>query len=147
MRRKKRSFTLIEIVLCIALLSLIGGLLTYKGKDLISKSQANAELSKLKKTLDLMQTLALSYHADIDVSLSLDDKHTLFVQISSDEEVLKDILKPYQNLIFTHIKSLGFIDNNENVHDSKIVLKFYSTGWSYPNKTLLINNKKFFNLN
>ena len=143
MKLQRRSFTLIEIVLCIALLSLVGGLLTYKGKDLISKSQTNSEISKLKKTLDLTQSLALSYHADIEVKLTLEDGANLKVQITSDEEAVQEVLKPYKDMNFTHIDSI-FFEGEDGQKNSAINLLFCSTGWSIPNKSLVVNNKKIF---
>lgn len=139
-RKLKKPFTLIEIILCLALLTLVGGLVTYQAKDLIVRTQKNAELSQLQKILSLVKSLASSYHLDIDITFFY-EKQILKVSFSSDEEVVKNILKPYETLTFSYIDCI-YLGEKKLFENEVIHYTMLSNGFIYPNQELIINDKK-----
>ena len=124
-------------MVCIALLALVGGLLTYKGKALISKSQEITELSDLRKTIDLAKTLSLIYHADVEVDLS-ETISGVHLEMKSDEEAVKSVLNQFNHKTFSHLRSL---ETDQQDPAANIHLFFSSTGWSFPNEEIKISGK------
>ncbi len=131
-------FTLIEIMVCIALLALIGGLLTYKGKSLINRSQEITEISNLKKTIDLAKTLSLSYHTDVELDL-IETTSGIHLEMKSDEEAVKKTLELFNHKTFSHLKKL---ETNQEEPSNQIHLVFSSTGWTFPDQEIKILGKR-----
>ncbi len=68
--RKKRPFTLLELLLSITILGLIGSVLAFSSLSLIRSARFDKEMRAFVLTLQEMRTLSLSYQCEIALVLS-----------------------------------------------------------------------------
>lgn len=71
MRLKRRSFTLIEVSVCLAILALVGTLFSLKTFEVISHFKQERELESFASELRLSCDLARCYQIDIPVTFTL----------------------------------------------------------------------------
>jgi prepilin-type N-terminal cleavage/methylation domain-containing protein len=69
MRRRRSAFTLIEILVCLMLLSMAGSLLIYKGGKLLKERRFSSSCEKISSEIAVTKNLALTYQIDIDLVL------------------------------------------------------------------------------
>ncbi len=69
MKIRRLPFTLIEILVCLVLLSMMGSLLIYKGGKLLKERRFSSSCEKISSEIALTKNLALTYQIDIDLVL------------------------------------------------------------------------------
>ena len=85
---KKRRFTLLELLVCIAILGVIASLLGIKGKGMVDHHRFRSSVQEVANKLGLCKTLALSYQADLTFRL-FEKEGALYFQIISDEPLIQ----------------------------------------------------------
>lgn len=126
--KTSRCFTLLEIVICVALLSLVGSLIGWQAKEMVTTHHFHKNIDMLCTDLRKLQIMALSHRTDFSLYLSSDQKGMHYA-ISCDEPIphfhkrtvdllgIKEIKlegKTRQNLIF-HVAPNGRITPNQKV--------------------------------
>ena len=86
--RIKRAFTLIEMMVALAILALIASVTAIQVKKLIDTHRFEAEVGDLFIALQEAQVLAAGYQTDFALDLYF-KKGTLFYQLSTDEPLSK----------------------------------------------------------
>lgn len=69
MRKKKQAFTLLEILVCLVLLSMAGSILIFKGGKLLKERRFSSSLEKISSEIAFTKNLALTYQIDIELVL------------------------------------------------------------------------------
>src|SRR3990167_2589956 len=64
-----RGFTLIEVLVCLLLLSMVGGVMVYKGWGMLQEHRFSTSCEKISSEIALTKGLAISYQRDIDMIL------------------------------------------------------------------------------
>jgi hypothetical protein len=132
MKRIKKPFTLLELLISLTILSLIGGMFAVKGKSLMDNYAFKQEVGKVRDILQLAREYACCYQADVQVIFSKTYKDVL-VEIISDEPLLKAekfFKKKYK------FKKILSIDAG---CDSII---FSGSGWVFPKNQVVISDCK-----
>lgn len=134
--RGKRShqFSLLEILLTMAILSLISGYFAINSRGLLSQYSFKQETQKLSEYCMLAKELALSYEADVELKIESADEGYI-ISLKSDEPALKNIILP---TTLKHIKRMTF--QGVSIPASNIFL-FSSTGWVFPRGTLRVESQ------
>ncbi|MDX8430864.1 MAG: prepilin-type N-terminal cleavage/methylation domain-containing protein [Candidatus Algichlamydia australiensis] len=120
--KRKYSFTLIEVMICIALMAMMGGFLAIKSGALLSKHRADSELANLKREIRLARNLSRSYQADITLSLTQTREGLQLIRSTDEPGIQKKVIKnfPHLNLI-NEEEILNFAGNgfgpDVRVHD------------------------------
>lgn len=132
MKRIKKPFTFLELLICLAVLSLIGSLFAVKGKKLFDQYAFKQEVSKVRDILQLAKEYAFCYQSDVLVVLSKNKKH-FFIEIKTDEPLLKKegfFKKKYK------LSKVSSIDFKESA------LLFSGSGWVFPKGDLVIKGNE-----
>jgi prepilin-type N-terminal cleavage/methylation domain-containing protein len=87
--KRSRPFTLLEIVVVIALIAVMAGFGTWSLADMLGKHRRQAEAEDLKNFLQELQVEALALRSDLEVSLC-QEKGTLKVRSKTAEKILRD---------------------------------------------------------
>jgi hypothetical protein len=82
--KSKRYFTLLEILVCLALITTLSALFGFQGKRLLEKQRIENSLQLLKGEKEKAKFLSLVYQADIDLEI-ICEKKGLFLQRNCDE--------------------------------------------------------------
>ncbi|MCH9630101.1 MAG: hypothetical protein S4CHLAM37_00940 [Chlamydiia bacterium] len=136
--KTKRAFTLIEVIVCISLLSLIGGLFAYKAKDLFSVYNFRSDKRKLINSVELARHLSVSYRSDVEMLIT-EEKLGYSLVIKSDEPALEDHNMLFKKVTFTHIDNVSYLTDKKIEGPIKIL--FSSSGWLFPAGSLQISSK------
>ena len=86
----RRPFTLIELVICIAILAMVGSLFAFRGKDLMRHYGFSASVSKVASKVRLARVLASNYRADVRCHVASENQK-FFLILESDEPQLKKL--------------------------------------------------------
>ena len=86
-RRNKRAFTLLELFICLMILSIAGGAMSWQVKGLYDHHQLNAAGRMLTTRLQELQLLALSYQTEMKLEL-ITGKEGILYRMISDEPLL-----------------------------------------------------------
>ena len=103
-RRKNRNFTIIEIVLCLGLVSIIGGLIVFKTHGLIAYYRGKKAESEFYDELQLVHYLSVAHNAEIEVTLEVRGNELIFIRQTDD---------PIQNRYFKKNKRIAPITSLE----------------------------------
>jgi prepilin-type N-terminal cleavage/methylation domain-containing protein len=68
-RRSKRAFTLLEIMICLVLIGLLGGVVGFKIKGTVAHHRFRNRVNQIEQTLRELQILALTYRTDMSLDL------------------------------------------------------------------------------
>ena len=120
-KNKKYCFTLLEILLCLSLLSVIGAVFGVKGKQLFDVYQTREEIKKLRSFLQMIKLDSLAYSADIDIVFSKEARDWKVYAITHEPALLS--MKEYQ--IPLVLKKLEKINGSTR-------LRWTSSGWLLP---------------
>ena len=111
LKQRSRPFTLLEIVIVLALISMIGGVASYSLSDLLAKHRAAAQVDELKELMQELQIEALALKSDMELSFTL-DKQVCRLRSKTAEKILRDRtveLKGVRQLTFDK-RAAGKID-------------------------------------
>ena len=93
MRRKRRArFSLLELLVCIALLSVIAAIVGFKGKSLMDHHRFGSSVQEVKNKLSLCKSLAMTYQTDCQFCLFAREGK-VYYQITPDDPLLQQRLK------------------------------------------------------
>lgn len=120
-RRKHKSFTLLEITLCLVLLSLTAGFMIWKVKEALQEVRFSNAFEQLIVELQKCQFLALSHQSDLQLEFVHRDGHWYYSS-SSDEPSLR---KETKNKV--ELDLLSTLKFDEKKRES-FLLKIYSSG-------------------
>jgi hypothetical protein len=129
---KKASFTLIEIMICLSLLSLVGGVFALRGKDLFDTFLFRQELTSLNKSLNFAKSAAFCYQTDVYVYFHIGSRG-LICEFKTDEPGL---LKHPLFLSKKHLKTIGKVESKDAFFLETMSLIFLSSGWQIGGETL-----------
>ena len=132
MKRIKKPFTLLELLICLTVLSLIGSLFAVKGKKLFDQYAFKQEVSKVRDILQLAKEYAFCYQSDVEVVFSKNTNH-FFIEIRTDEPLLKKesfFIKKYR------LAKVSSIDLDGSS------LLFSGSGWVFPKSDLVIKGNR-----
>ncbi|MGH7889894.1 MAG: pilus assembly FimT family protein [Thermodesulfobacteriota bacterium] len=132
MKQMGRPFTLLEIVIVLALMGLIGGVAAFSLGDLLSKHRATAQIDELKELLQELQIEALALKSDMQVFFTL-HKKTCSIRSKTAEKILRD-----RTVKLTGIQEISL--NQQPT--SKIDLTIISTGRFEPPGVIGIERKQ-----
>lgn len=128
LRSRKRPLTLIEVILCVALIAAAGSLFAVKAKQLWARHQFFADVDRLSEELTLTRHFVQSLRADVDLYL-IQDQHGVRLVRHFDEPGMKKMKHTFPAEIF--FKNIT-IDQDYN-------LFFYGNGWHDLDTELRIN--------
>lgn len=135
---KKASFTLVEIMICLSLLSLIGGVFALRGKDLFDTFLFRQELTSLNKSLNFAKTAAYCYQADVYVNFYSGEAGWI-CEFKTDEPGL---LTHPLFLCKKHLKTINRVESNNSFFLETMGLVFLSSGWQFGGETLTFESSK-----
>jgi len=133
--KSKRLFTLFEIALCMAILSLTGTLLTWQAKEMVSAHQFHKSISHLLTDLRRIQIVSLSDRADIELKISKSEKGYKY-QIHTDE-LLPHFSKKEQKLTGVKKISLG-----GKPLTKPVTLTLFASGQITPKRKITLHQKE-----
>lgn len=128
-KRSKRAFTLIEIIICISILSLAGSLFAYKAKDLFAVYHFRNEKRKMLNAIELARHLSISYQADIEMVITKEKKGYSMI-LKTDEPTLFNHGMLFKSMKFKHIDYMAYLADKKEEDPIKIL--FSSSGWIFP---------------
>lgn len=128
--KKKSSFSLIEILICLVLLVGIGGFFSVRGYYLLGEKRSHVAMRRLADELYLTKTLALTHQIDITVILKQDSSGIIFKRETDYAPVA--LTKYFQKSI--KLSNLVLNDGDRLVH-------FYSNGWIDDTKLIFFHAK------
>ena len=133
-RSRGYQFSLLEIILTIAILSLISGFFAINSRGLLRQYSFKQDTQKLSEYCTLAKELAMSYQADVELQIeSAGEAYN--ISLRSDEPALKNIILP---ATLKHIKRMTF--QGVSIPASNIFL-FSSTGWVFPRGILKVESQ------
>jgi len=138
MRVKKKPFTLLEICICLMLISWLGAAIGWQIKSLVDSQRLSTEVNRLKLHLEELQTLALSHGADLQIHLIIHEEKRLICSVETDAPKIKEMkIKPLQ------FKSISYLTSGESQEPkNRESFKILSTGRIEFNKLLGFHQKK-----
>ncbi len=80
MRKKKFTFTLLEIVICLSLLTSIGSFALINGYKLLQSMRRTQSCKQLKKEILLTRVLSITHNIDIEVLLIPEKTKTILIR-------------------------------------------------------------------
>ena len=129
-RIKKSPFTLLEIFICIFLLTLIGGLLAIPVHSFLKRHRLILDVQALQDHLEKIHQLSLIYNGDVTVDLVIGNKG-LSCQFFSDESFPFPMKNP---VLLENIKAIGL--DNKIIDRHKVT--FYGDGRILPSGFLVL---------
>ncbi|MFA6119650.1 MAG: prepilin-type N-terminal cleavage/methylation domain-containing protein [Parachlamydiales bacterium] len=132
----KKNFTLLEIIICISLLSICFSFVGIKINDALYSYKFKSSLKKIDVYIDFCQKMARSNQADIYLKLSQKNKK-VFLEIGTDDKMgffknNKKISDVFENLFF---------DFEEKKTDC-LEFVFSSSGETFPKGNFIFYDKK-----
>ena len=127
--KKRRSFTLLEMVLCFAILSLLTATFSFNMMQALEARRFEASTGHLVMKLKELQILAMSYRSDITLELS-PIKGQICYKIRTDEPI------PYlERGKETSLKGISYL-TLDNKRINNVTLQIFSSGRIEPKKVL-----------
>jgi len=83
--KSKRAFTLLEIMVCIAILSLVAGFLGWHVKSMVDVHRFHKHIDRLVTDLHKLQIIALTHETDITLNIQRNADGKLGYLVLSDE--------------------------------------------------------------
>jgi Tfp pilus assembly protein FimT len=136
MKQRQRAFTLLELFVCFAILTLISTFFISKSKSFLDEHKFQSSSKKIQREILLTKNLAITYN--IDIEFLLEQKNG------------KIYLTRKTNFLPNTIRSLFF----ENIYISNVMIgkedeikeiKFYSSGWIEGEDSFLLYAKNQMN--
>lgn len=136
MTSSKKAFTLLELFICLTILSLIGSFFAVKGKALLDVYLFKQDVATVSDALQLAKEYAYCYGCDVEIDF-VHNKQGCFIHIKSDEPLL------HQEHIF---KKPFFIKNIHAMYLQANESRSYhllisGSGWVFPSKELILCGK------
>lgn len=133
----KRSLSLLELMVVLAILALVGSLFGVRGKEMIEHYAFSSAVDKVASRCKLARCLADNYQTDVQVKIVQTPKG-MTVALQSDEPPLQKLPQFTQPLNVKGIKQIRFED--ENVEE--VVVLFSGSGGIFPEGVVYLEGKK-----
>jgi prepilin-type N-terminal cleavage/methylation domain-containing protein len=131
-RRKRTAFTLLELLLCLLILSLIGGALSFPLKGMLEHHRLRHNVKAVALQFKKAQALALNYQTDMGIRFYEHEKQ-LYCQGFTDEPIIPS---PFQLLKLDGVSVLIF--NDLKVSEKQpLQFKIFATGRIEPKGSLI----------
>jgi hypothetical protein len=88
---KRRFFTLLEIMICIVILGMVGGVLAWQAKDLVADFRFRGYARELKDELEKLQILAMTYRSDMKLELRKEEKRWKVISKTEEAALKKEV--------------------------------------------------------
>lgn len=131
-KSKKKAFTLLELMVCLAIIGMLGAILGMKGMDLLAHHKFHSALQTLLFDVHRHQILAMNQNADITCSFK---KTGAFYTAYLQSECPEFIPTTYE------LKEVGCLSFQEK-SVSEFSLTFFSSGRISPSGILKIGPKR-----
>lgn len=130
MKKIKKSFTLIEILISLTLLTLIGGVFAVKGKKLFDHYLFNQEIKKFKNEIGLASDFASCYRVDVEMR-TRSSNNLMEIDFHVDD--------PYLQKEDFFLKKRKYKTFLECLCEKEIV--FSSSGWVIPDRDIIVKSR------
>jgi prepilin-type N-terminal cleavage/methylation domain-containing protein len=137
MMRRRRPFTLIEVMIVMAILVLIGGLFGVRGKHLVDYYAFSSSIDKIASRCRLARNLAVNYQTDVAVHVVKRNKE-ITVTLVSDEPPLKKLPQFISSLHTEGVSAMLFED--KELEEFEVL--FSGSGGIFPEGTLTLSSKE-----
>ena len=116
----RKPFTLIEIVVCMAILAIVGSVFIYKGAGLLKERRFTTSLKNITSEILLTKSIAINYQ--IDIHLTLEQKKGKVCLLRKVDCANSSIRGLFQSeIVFPEI-IFGEDDDKKEIY-------FYGNGW------------------
>ena len=132
LQNSRRAFTLLEVMIVMALIALMAGFGTWSLTDLLTQHRRQAEVDDLKNFLQELQLEALALESDLEVTL-YKEKGSLKVRSKTAEKILRDRI--------IELKEVNRLFINDQETD-RATFQVLSTGRFYPLALIGIERKQ-----
>lgn len=130
---KRKAFTLLELMVCLAIISLLSAVLGVKGLDLLAHHRFCSSLQTFVFDIQRFQILAMTQGCDVVCKIQRNNKGDFIVLIESDLEIIHPVTYELQEI-------------SRLLLESKPVLEFqvtlYASGRISPPAVLVIEPKR-----
>ena len=128
---KRKAFTLLEVLVAIALFLIASGVIGWRMHKAIEKKKFQSELERLRVRLKVSQKMAISMQADWKGTLQWEGKGWLFDAYC--EEV------PGKHLTPLHLEPLEIFLDGKKVE--RLTLDFFANGYIFPEGKIIFQSK------
>lgn len=137
-RRKKQLFSLIEIVIAIAILSMCSGAVLFKLNRLIEQKQFDSDKKRLESLFVFARNRAIHSKMDWNICLHAEKSAWNVQMICSEDLEKKESMKKLGDW------ELLFIPNTTEkaIHPQSLNFEFFSSGSILPRGVLILQGKK-----
>lgn len=132
-RSKKRAFTLLELMICIALIGLLGSILGIKGADLLSHHRFHSSLQTWLFATQRLQILSMNQGADVICTIKKDKDGHFKAFLESDSPTLASEVYELKEVF-----QISF----ENKPVKEFHVTFFSSGRIFPTGLLKVETSK-----
>ncbi|MBI2742318.1 MAG: prepilin-type N-terminal cleavage/methylation domain-containing protein [Chlamydiales bacterium] len=129
--RGKRPFSLLEVILCIAILAIISGFLGVEIKDTINYQRFESSVAGFVSDLRRVQALALSYQGEFNLTLVKHENGYAYAFFSDEP---KEMVRKLPKGTLHGVKSMHL----DNRLQEKVSITIFATGRVEPSKKLKI---------
>lgn len=123
---RRRTFTLLEILIVISLLALFAGIAGFNGFGLISKQEFQAEKDKVRDRLQAARNVSVIFNSDVIVTFTRDPLNKTFWLRMESEKILPE---PLNGILKEAIKLKAIqtitTENQSTEYVEAISIKFY----------------------
>ncbi len=139
MKKIKKGFTLLEVVICIGLIAMVGGFFSISGTQMIRQHRYQSDVKALSDLFSHFEQLSIAYGCDFSLEL-INDPQGVKVTITTDDPNVPLIKKGKWE--FLGIKRVQ-VDGNK-IKNLKYTL--FSSGEITPHQRMFCINDKIENL-
>ena len=127
MKSVRRTFTLIEMMIVFALISVIAVVVGVNIQQLLAEQRFKTSAASLLDRFQMAQQLMIILDSDVKVQISK-DRDGIWKAIVSVEKNLSGAMKEAleKNPELTNVQSIGFFDPNGRLIDDEILIQFSS---------------------
>ena len=126
-QNKKYSFTLIEVLICLLLLSMSGSMVIYKGWKMLQEHRFSTSCEKIASEIQLTKGLAIAYQMDIYLILEQRGSQVFVTRVT-------DFAPEGIKVLFQKANVLSEIAFRQD--DGVKEMQFYGNGWIESDKKI-----------
>jgi prepilin-type N-terminal cleavage/methylation domain-containing protein len=135
-QRRRRAFTLLELIFCIVILTIVAGALSFPLKGMLDRHRFLHDVKRVAKEIREVQSLALNYQSDMGIELYKENDH--FYCIGFTDEPIQP--SPFKALHLEGLSDLIFNGAKISEHNP-VQLKVFSSGRIEPKGKLFFTKE------
>lgn len=137
--KRKSSFTFLELMVCIAILTIAGTFFAYKTSEVLALTKTNKAIKAIFSHIDLCKRLSTHQHSDVIFKLRRDQQKNLLVCTigTEGEQGIYTNTPPIEHK-FEEMQFLFIPKGSSKEYQETIEIAFSSTGTVVPNGTLTL---------